>query len=46
MAECLIFKRLLKIISNRRVENAKRLGKPPFPDVQGHCRGRERGLDW
>ena len=45
MAECLIFKRLLKIISTRRVENAKRLGKPPFPDFQGHFHEYGRGAD-
>ena len=45
MAECLIFKRLLKIISNRRAENAKRPGKPPFSDFQGHFRRHEGRLD-
>jgi hypothetical protein len=45
MAECLIFKRLLKIISNRRAENAKRPGKPPFSDFQGHFHRHEGRLD-
>jgi hypothetical protein len=34
MAHSLISTRLLKIISNRRAENAKRPGEPPFPDFQ------------
>jgi hypothetical protein len=36
MAHSLISTRLLEIISNRRAENAKRPGKPPFSDFQGH----------
>jgi len=34
---------LLKIISNRDAENAKKLRKPPFPDFQGPFRGHESG---
>jgi hypothetical protein len=36
MAHSLISKGLLEIISNRRAENAKRPGKPPFPNFQRH----------
>jgi hypothetical protein len=36
MAHSLISAGLLKIISNRRAENAKRPGKPPFPNFQRH----------
>jgi hypothetical protein len=43
MAGSLISTGLLKIIFNRRAENAKRPGKPPFPDFQGHFRGHESG---
>src|SRR5271157_1430357 len=45
MAGSLISTGPLKIIFNRHAENAKRPGKPPFPDFQGHLRGHERGLD-
>jgi len=45
MAHSLISTRLLKIISNRRAENAKRPGKPPFPDFQGHFHGNEDDLE-
>jgi hypothetical protein len=41
----LISMRLLEIISNRGAENAKRPGKPAFPDFQGHFRGHESGLE-
>ncbi len=40
-----MWSRLLKIISNRRAENAKRPGKPPFPDFQGHFHGNEDDLE-
>jgi len=43
MAGFLISTELLKIISNRDAENAKKLRKPPFPDFQGHFRGHESG---
>jgi hypothetical protein len=46
MAHSLIFTRLLKIISNRRAENAKRPGKPAFPDFQCHFHEHEGRLDW
>src|SRR5205807_5258213 len=36
MAHFLISTRLPKIISSRYAENANKLGKPPFPDVQDH----------
>jgi len=39
MAHSLISTGLLEIISNRRAENAKRPGRPPFSDVQGHFHG-------
>lgn len=45
MAECLIFKRLLKIISNLYAENAKKPGKPPLPDVQAYFHGHAGRLD-
>jgi hypothetical protein len=45
MAHSLISTGLLEIISRRYAENAKRPGKPPFPDFQGHFRGNEDGLD-
>jgi hypothetical protein len=45
MAHSLISTRLLKIISNRGAENAKRPGKPPFPDFQDHFHGHEDDLD-
>jgi hypothetical protein len=44
MAGFLIFTGLLKIISNRHAENAKKLRKPPFPDFQGHFQEREEWL--
>jgi hypothetical protein len=43
MAESLISKRLLEVISNRPAENGRSPGKPPFPDFQGHFRGHEGG---
>ena len=43
MAHSLISTKLLKIISNRRAGNRKRLGKPPFSDFQGHF--QEMGAD-
>src|ERR1700738_1141253 len=49
MAHSLISTGLLEIISNRRAENAKRPGKPPFPDFQGHFHGdgcRSDGWKW
>jgi hypothetical protein len=46
MAHSLISKRLLEVISNRHAENAKRPGKPPFPDFQGHFHGNGDDLDW
>jgi hypothetical protein len=45
MAHSLISTRLLEVISNRRAGNAKRPGKPPFPDFQGHFHGNEDDLD-
>jgi hypothetical protein len=45
MAVFLIFKNLLKIISNPRAENAKRTGKPPFSDLQDHFHEYERCAD-
>jgi hypothetical protein len=45
MAGSLIFTGLLKIIFNRHAENAKRPGKPAFPDFQCHFRGHESGLE-
>jgi hypothetical protein len=36
---------LPEIISNRRAENAKKPGKPPFPDVQRYFHGHEGRLD-
>jgi hypothetical protein len=45
MAHSLISTRLLKIISNRRAGNAKRPGKLPFPDFQGHFHGNEGWLE-
>src|SRR6266851_5148657 len=49
MAHSLISTRLLKIISNLHAENAKRPGKPPFSDFQGHFHGggcRSDGWKW
>jgi hypothetical protein len=46
MAETLIFTSLLKIISNRHAENAKSLGKPPFPDFQRYFHGHDGRLDY
>jgi hypothetical protein len=45
MAGSLIFTGLLKIISNRHAENAKKLRKLPFPDFQGHFHEHESGLE-
>jgi hypothetical protein len=45
MAGSLISTGLLKIISNRHGENAKKPGTPPLPDFQGHFRGHEGRLD-
>jgi hypothetical protein len=45
MAHSLIFTRLLKIISNRCAENAKKSGKPAFPDFQCHFHEHEGRLD-
>ena len=45
MAHSLIFTRLLKIISNRCAENAKKPGKPPLPNVQGYFHEHEGQLD-
>jgi hypothetical protein len=44
MAHSLIFTGLLEVISNRHAGNAKRLGKPPFPDVHTYFHGHEAGL--
>src|SRR6266446_5476487 len=41
MAEHLIFKRLLEVISNRSAGNGRSPGPPPFPDFQGHFRAHE-----
>jgi hypothetical protein len=41
MAEHLISKALLKVISNLAAGNRKGLGKPPLPDFQGHFHGHE-----
>jgi hypothetical protein len=41
MAEHLISKRLLEVISNPSAGNEKSLGKPPFSDFQGHFHGHE-----
>src|ERR1700730_9840333 len=49
MAHSLISTGPLEIISNRHAENAKRPGKPPFSDVQGHFHGdgcRSGGWKW
>jgi hypothetical protein len=47
MAHSLISTSLLKIISSRYAENAKRPGKPPFPDVQAHFHRYEaRSIRW
>ena len=49
MAHSLISMGLLEIISNRHAENAKRPGRPPFSDVQGHFHGdgcRSDGWKW
>ena len=43
MAGSLISKRLLNVISNRSAGDGKSLGKPPFPDFQGHFHGHEGG---
>jgi hypothetical protein len=45
MAGSLISTGLLKTISNRDAENAKKIGKPPFSDFQGHFRGHESGIE-
>ena len=45
MAHSLIFTRLPESISNRHAENAKRPGKPPFPDFQCHFHEHEGRLD-
>ena len=44
MAHSLISTGLLEVISNRHAGNAKRLGKPPFPDVHTYFHGHEAGL--
>jgi hypothetical protein len=41
MAESLISKALLKVISNLAAGNRRDPGKPPFPDFQGHFYGHE-----
>jgi hypothetical protein len=43
-AGLLISTGLLKIISNRYAENAKKLRKPPFPDFQSHFHKHEGRL--
>ena len=43
MAHSLISTGLLEVISNRHAGNAKRLGKPPFPDVYTYFCGHEAG---
>src|SRR5712672_802764 len=43
MADHLISKRLLEVISNRSAVNGRSPGKPPFPDCQGHFHGHEGG---
>src|SRR3984893_12225826 len=45
MVHSLISTGLLEMISNRGAENAKRPGKPPFPDFQAHFHGHEDDLD-
>jgi hypothetical protein len=46
MAGSLISTGLLKIISNRHAENAKRPGQPSFPDFQCHFHEHEGRLDF
>jgi hypothetical protein len=49
IAHSLISTDMLEIISNRHAENAKRPGKPPFSDFQGHFHGdgcRSGGWKW
>jgi hypothetical protein len=41
MAESLISKRLLEVISNRSAGNGRSPGKPPFSDFQGHFHGHD-----
>ncbi len=43
MAEHLIFKRLLEVISSRAAGNGRSPGQPPLPDFQGHFHGPEGG---
>jgi hypothetical protein len=43
MAEHLISRRLLEVISNRSAGNGRSPGKPPFPDFQDHFHGHEGG---
>jgi hypothetical protein len=45
MAESLISRRLLEIISNGSAGNAKSAAKQPFPDFQGHFHEYEREAD-
>src|ERR1700738_985847 len=44
MAHSLISTGLLGVISSRHAGDAKRLGKPPFPDVHTYFHGHEAGL--
>src|ERR1700730_3877536 len=44
MAHSLISTGLLEVISSRHAGDAKRLGKPPFPDVYTYFCGHEAGL--
>jgi hypothetical protein len=41
MAEHLISKGQLEVISNRSAGNGRSPGQPPFPDFQGHFHGHE-----
>jgi hypothetical protein len=41
MADHLISKRLLEVISNRSAGNGRSPGKPTFPDFQGYFHGHD-----
>jgi hypothetical protein len=45
MAACLIYKRVLKVISKPLAENARTQGKRPFSDLHGHFHGDARQPD-